>query len=607
MAIVAYALVFFPYLPSPDGLAGLDFSYFLPQLLSGYYWFENNGLFSVPWFTPAFCAGIPYYANMQAMYPSLPQFLTFVANPFVALQISFVTFAAAGLGGLYALLRRAFGMSRWIALAAGVMFLFNEFYPARFLAGHVAFHAFMLTPIVALGALAGSRSTEPQRIFDVWVLVAALVLAYMVQSGMVHAMPPSLLAILAILLVHGYLFGLRATPFMRLMTAGGLSLVLSAAKLVSGIAYLSHFPREMIPLSGFGSLWQSLYMALHSLFVGPPLIPGFAWIQNNHWYPDTTVFLNIHEISYGVTFVPAVLIIAWLATKVVRSLRRRSDDKVPGIPTRTLRPFIALAIGSLLFVPIALNWYQPTWTAFLKDVPVIGNSSTLIRWFCMYIPVVIMFSALCVERDKSLVRMRPYIALIIITAVISISATTDRQYYKDRGNYDVAAVVAAHSALRGGAPVPAVERVEWPRKSLRDLMFRPHRNDSFVAGATSAKCYEPMFGHRLEEYPYGPLREGPTLEVVNGLTNIKNPACMVYPEANKCKPGDHFTEDEISDARDFVNYKPFPFQMPWWQKLANGISLAGLAVMFGSFVFYGVRFLLRIRQRMVSTGYSAET
>ncbi len=129
--------------------------------------------------------------------------------------------------------------------------------------------------------------------------------------------------------------------------------------------------------------------------------------------------------------------------------------------------------------------------------------------------------------------------------------------------------------------MPAVGRIEWPPIAKRDLMKRRDRNQSLISGATNAKCYAPMFGHRLEEYPYGPLREGPTLEARGGLLNIKNPACMVYPEANQCRPGDQFTEDRIDEARNFINYRAFRFEMPWWQKAANGISLLSLIAVLG--------------------------
>ena len=89
-ALIAHAAIFLPYHPNQDGYLGHDYGYFLLQLLAGAFWLQNNGLFAVPWFTPAFCSGIPFYPNPQSLYYSLPQFLTFAVGPVQALQVTFV-------------------------------------------------------------------------------------------------------------------------------------------------------------------------------------------------------------------------------------------------------------------------------------------------------------------------------------------------------------------------------------------------------------------------------------------------------------------------------------------------------------------------------------
>ena len=50
-------------------------------------------------------------------------------------------------------------------------------------------------------------------------------------------------------------------------------------------------------------------------------------------------------------------------------------------------------IGGLL-LPICLNYYTPTWNAILKHLPILKNSTSLIRWISLYIPVVIVLTAL---------------------------------------------------------------------------------------------------------------------------------------------------------------------------------------------------------------------
>ncbi|MFG3756594.1 hypothetical protein, partial [Klebsiella pneumoniae] len=74
--------------------------------------------------------------------------------------------------------------------------------------------------------------------------------AYMFQSGMVHGIPPVLLATAVILLVHALRFGWRWEPWLRLAAAGLLSLLLCAGKLTAELALLAHFPRDQYPLPG---------------------------------------------------------------------------------------------------------------------------------------------------------------------------------------------------------------------------------------------------------------------------------------------------------------------------------------------------------------------
>ena len=118
--------------------------------MDGYFWYEANGLLSVPWFTPSFCGGLPKFPNPQALYFSVPQLLVFFVDPLQGIRLTLLLFGFVGLAGTYALLRRAFAVSRPVALFGGTLFLFNGLYAHRMLIGHLTFHSFMLVPVLAL-------------------------------------------------------------------------------------------------------------------------------------------------------------------------------------------------------------------------------------------------------------------------------------------------------------------------------------------------------------------------------------------------------------------------------------------------------------------------
>jgi hypothetical protein len=85
-----------------------------------------------------------------------------------------------------------------------------------------------------------------------------------------------------------------------------------------------------------------------------------------------------------------------------------------------------------------------------------------------------------------------------------------------------------------------------------------------------------MFGYELERFPVGQLREGPAMAEQNGKLNVKNPACYLYPKANACEPGEHFTIEQAKEARLFLQYRPIKFKRPLIQRVADGVTILSL-------------------------------
>jgi hypothetical protein len=577
VAFAAYAAIFLPVLVAADGSMGFDYSYFLPQLLAGHFWLVNNGPFAVPWFTPAFCGGVPYFANMQGLYYSLPQLLTLAVGPVRAVEATFLLFAAAGYGGAYVLLRRRFAASGWCAAAGGTLFLFNGFYSAHMAIGHLTFHAFMLAPWLAVLALAPDRGGGARRRVGLETVAGAAILAYMIHSGMVHGLAPSLLAVVAICLIHGALGGPNAHAFVRLGAMCAVAVFASAAKLAAGFAFLAQFPRDMVPLTGFGSLWQALLVALLATSVAPPAELAAAWLLNARWTPENAPELSVvlanHELDFRITALPALLIAAWAAAAGWRLARRGA----PRVPPRRLAA--ALAATAVLACPIVLNWYQADWSAFLKSLPLFASSSTLIRWLCVYVLVGTVAAALVIDRMAAPPRSRAAFALLVTGFVVTSGFAVDRGYQARTAQFASGRIEAAWRAVAHGQPVPPISRIEFPGIPPRERPGRADRNQHLADGGSSAECYEPMFGFFLETFPAGALRPGPALAAADGLLNLKNPACLVYPEANQCRPGDHFAVGQTADAHRFLSYRPFAFVVPWWQRAANATSLATLGLM----------------------------
>lgn len=586
---VIYLWIYLPFLPNANGTLGHDYGLHFPNLLTGYYWFIQNGAWSLPWFSPSQCGGFPYFPDPNVAYLSVPQFLVFFISPMQAVRITFALFALAGLLGSYMLIRAGFRSSRTAAVVAAGFFLFNGFFAYRMLIGHLTFHAFMLAPLMITALLSATGDRVSRAGFVVRACIAALCLAYMFQSGMVHGIPPVLIAAAVVILIHALCFGWRWQPWLLLGTAGLLSLLLCAGKLVAELALLSNFPRDLYSLPGIPGLLSEIRVVVQALFVSPPSDASRV-VTNSPWSFDR------HEWEVGVSLGPLLLVamavlLSRIAIKseggtIVLSYRLRRHGFA--VPSR-FRVSIVAAISILLAVPLLLNWYEPAWNGLLKSLPFLGNSSSLLRFFSTYIPVAIVVA--CVAFDRLLPRepraLRLSLAAIALGVMVVQNVATDRDYYANQ-SYRVGPIDAEHARVRATGRVPMIEKVgDRVNQALAP-------NDAMIEGISQRACYQPLFGYRLEQFPVEPLQVGPVISLVGDrFINMKNPACYLFPAENGCKPGDHFKTDEVKNAIEFLTYRPFPFEESHWQMVATWLSLwsaiAVAAVLLMSVAVYVIR------------------
>ncbi|MDE3011566.1 MAG: hypothetical protein KGI67_11820 [Pseudomonadota bacterium] len=573
--IGAYELCFGRFFPNINGNLGHDYAYVLPDLLAGDYWFRANGPFAVPWFTPAFCGGRPYYADPQSMYYSLAQWLSFVMDPLTAVHASLLLFAVAGLAGMYRLARDLCGASREAALLAGAVFMFNGFYAVRMIVGHYTFHSLMLVPLLAwlLTCSSAPRISAPaSSARDTWYgLLAALVLAYMLNSGLGSLMVVGLLAALGLVAV----VGLQATQALsprrvaaRLTVAIAGALVVSAAHLVASLSLLGNFPRSDYLLPGFADLWSALGILLKALFLAPGDIAELAAAQllNVQWV------LGRHEFEYGVTLLP-LLALLFLAYQRLRGGPARIGALAARPSARLWGAFLLLVLA----VPLAFNVYDRDWNVLLKQLPLIGSSSTFVRWFFIYIPVLALVMAPAI--DALPLGSRRRVAAGAGMVLLALNLSHDFSAYHAEP-YPVRHIREGYAELTRSGQVPPVKALGEYRARNGEPLSPVFRNDALTHGVSQLLCYYPTFGYGLEHLPVRDMKIGNVDELLGGTHfNLKNPACYVFPAANQCTPGDHFLSAQRESALRFAAYRDWPFQVSAAQQLAEAVSVAGLVLL----------------------------
>jgi len=569
LTLACYQLLFGGFFPSPGGTVGHDYSYFLPQLLTGFFWFEQNGPLEVPWFNPALGGGIPFYPNPACGYYSLPQALAFVVDPLSAVRITLILFAAAGYAGTYLLLRRVLAVGVWPALLGAVAFTFNGYFSHRMLVGHFAFHSYMLLPWIAYVTtrpLPDSR--RAWRILYDSVLVG-LGYAYTFQSGNFYGVPAVVLVtfVVGLVLVSRGPGGWSFVP--RLALGGCAALLLCCSKLGAAASFLASFPRTGYPLPGASSVSSALGLVAHSLFWYAPADAGSEVFVNHE------VEIGVQEFEYGVSPVPAVLMALFVLWRLV-------SRRWPVVSRR--RAAAGTAIAVLLLVPIAVNVYEPEWNAFIKSVPVLGSSSIMIRHFAALTAVAVLFGALALEALPA--RSRAPLALAGIVGIVAFNSLEGREFYRQQP-YDPAPVVASWREVHASGSPPPITRIVAPVDAEgRPIPAPIDRNDALSRGGSQLVCYEPIFGYFQEWFPFARMQvwlpldrlQGgvPAETRVPGGWSFNEPSYFLFGAETGEVPGDPFPVERLEDLRAFLDWRPFPFEKPARQVWLDRLNLATL-------------------------------
>jgi hypothetical protein len=443
-----------------------------------------------------------------------------------------------------------------------MLFALNGFHIARMAVGHLAFHASMLAPLCAWLLL---RPSSTRAGWWASALGAGLCLCYQLQAGNVYGLPPLLLALGALACIHAMRGGMLQDLAGRAAVSLLVMLGLCAAKLCAALAFLSSFPRSGYPLPGAKHPLALLELLFRALFLAPPTDKARELFVNQPF------ILGEHEWDLGLSLVPLAAILLGIA------LCMRAE---------TLRSFVrhrwALAVLLLIcLVPLALNLHSPAWERALKSLPVLGSSSSFVRWLWVFVPLVAVLAACAIdglERRVWLARA----SWVAMAAFLALQVTHSRKVYAEQP-YDPRPVVDAwkrHAA-------PAITRVTIPGVVDGQIRLNADRDDALLRGESQLLTYEPLFGYRLEWFPKGPVRPGEAR-----IGNLHHPLAFLYPQAAGRAPGAPFRPGEEAQLQAFVEYRSFEFEWPLRQRMANLVNLltlAGVAVLAVALFYSSLR------------------
>jgi hypothetical protein len=537
---------------------GDDYSYSMPRLLDGYYWFRNNGI--VPqWYTPSFCGGVVAYADAQSMYYSVFQVLTILIGPRHAIFSGVILYGVAGGLGMIWLLRAGFRATRFAAALGGVLFISNGFLWARAMIGHLNWIEIMLAPLIAVLLL----QRELFGVRHAGGIIAGLVLASFVYAGALPAVLPALHA--AALLIAFAIVTQNDVDWRGVCRSGMIatcvSLLASASKLVAVLAFVHNFPRNYYSLPGFDSVSALLNALARSLFTlsfseGDEFGQGIV----NSAVPIATR----EEWDFSVGILPALLIL-WAVLGSRAGVARTWTLSGP------VKKVAALAAVVLLLAPLLMNFYSAGWNLFLKSLPIVDSMSLLVRFWSVYIPAIIVVSV--IGADKAEVFARFPVKGALFALVLFWAGARDWDSGLALG-YDPDKIEHAYFDAKAGRKTPRIDYIGVFVNEKGEAFSPVGRDDVMTVNVSQLRCYQPQFGYYLERFPLGGLEAGSIYAEKNGFLNLKNPACYTENIANSCEPGAQFRVSELGSVRALASYQSYAPGFSVRQRLANGLSLA---------------------------------
>ena len=586
---ITHQYIFQSFFPNSKGLLGHDYEYFIPSFIFGKIWFLNNFL-SVPWFTPSICCGIPFYADPQSMYYSIPQIIFLIFNPILSVKLIFLFLSALSYIGMFLLVNKNLKFDIYTSLLCASLFLFNGFFVYRAISGHVAYLSYIFIPIYCFFLIQSYENQLKNKSSFVYLILSSIIFANFFHSGSGPIILIILISILSVLSFYS-LFIQSLKIFARFVLSVFLGILISLSKITAVLFFLSNFPRNY-PTTEFHSFFSFVKTFFLSFFVQP----------DQEYFNDnlTSMFpFGLHEIEFGVSLVPLILIFfIFFLNKKKFKLNYQSIY------------FFSLII-IIFLIPVLLNVNFLNQFQLIQKIPILNSTWVQSRWMAVYILPIIIVSGLIVQNLYFNTTQKKYLTIFFISILLVQNFMRDNNWhFNEARHYNVEKAnnfsmsISKNKKFEIFGPAILMNQNNTPK-------IVNNKNDmSFYNGFSPLTCYQPIFGYGLEKLNARKIIFGSKevfsdnsyLLYSNKFDNKDNhfaffkPSCFLFPKANNCLPGDLFKVSEKEKLIKFTTYKKFDFKQNKLQIISNYISILTFISCLLYLIYSFVMFIYNLRK-----------
>ena len=586
---IIHQYIFQSFFPNSKGLLGHDYEYFIPSFIFGKIWFLNNFL-SVPWFTPSICCGIPFYADPQSMYYSIPQIIFLIFNPILSVKLIFLFLSALSYIGMFLLVNKNLKFDIYTSLLCASLFLFNGFFVYRAISGHVAYLSYIFIPIYCFFLIQSYENQLKNKSSFVYLILSSIIFANFFHSGSGPIILIILISILSVLSFYS-LFIQSLKIFVRFVLSVFLGILISLSKITAVLFFLNNFPRNY-PTTEFHSFFSFVKTFFLSFFVQP----------DQEYFNDnlTSMFpFGLHEIEFGVSLVPLILIFfIFFLNKKKFKLNYQSIY------------FFSLII-IIFLIPVLLNVNFLNQFQLIQKIPILNSTWVQSRWMVVYILPIIIVSGLIVRNLDFNTTQKKYLTIFFISILLVQNFMRDNNWhFNEARHYNVEKAnnfsmsISKNKKFEIFGPAILMNQNNTPK-------IVNNKNDmSFYNGFSPLACYQPIFGYGLEKLNARKIifnskevfSDNSYLLYSNKFDNKDNhfaffkPSCFLFPKANNCLPGDLFKVSEKEKLIKFTTYKKFDFKQNKLQIISNYISILTFISCLLYLIYSFVMFIYNLRK-----------
>ena len=553
-------------------MIGHDNRLFMPYMIDSYLHQKINGL-TIQWYTPSFAGGRPVYPNPQDLQFSLPQFLIWIVNPWIANLSSIMIYVIIGFIATYYFLKKLLGLHSLASILGAIFFTANGFYFNHMAAGHVTFQAFPLFAVIMI------IITHPRLPGWLGGLLLSLVLTILVYSG-IHDISFFILTGL-ICLPTLYLIKPSLLNGKRLLVialwGGILTTLLCGSKIWAAYSFMRFFPR--LAQDQYSTNWLTGPVGMIFQLIGTmTMAPVYALFERN-----TSAFVldliqrtgspyRFWELDMSLS--PALLLL--MGGEAIAFLFRKPKIRTPIVKKRLVAEIcLIIAVWLVIEFTLAKGLIYPR----IQDFPILESLRVNVRYTCAFIFPLAMVGAVIFNKWimnwKSQKKIWMFFILLNSIAIASLFSYRSILPKYQELSCDVRPILATYEQIRYEGETFPIENVI------------PDANpwDVFQENATSLIDPYNTFLKSLSGYREA-LHEGSVYDINDGYYNIINPTGYVFPEVNNSTLFERISVAEEDKFLDFINRRQPKWKLPVIQQILDWSSLIALIAEFGVLSVY---------------------